>query len=218
MKTVVFLVSGGGGNFKFFYFALKHNLISGIKLSLIADRECDAIEFARVNDIENFLISYNRADPYALNCVLEKINPDVIVTNWHKIIDESTVSRFFGKLINLHYSLLPAFGGLIGIEPIRRAYENGCKFIGPTCHLVDQGVDTGRILSQAVFNTERPFEAAITLMFRKGCLVLLSGIQKKLGAKLVVVQSTRTDGTYSPELGFDESLFDERFWMDILGD
>lgn len=215
MKTVVFLVSGSGGNLKFFHFALKNNLISGLKLIVVADRECGAIEFARKNDIKNSLIAYSKSDSHGLNIILDKINSDIIVTNWNKIIDEKTLLRHCGKFINLHYSLLPAFPGLIGIEPIKRAYEQRCKFIGPTCHLVDEGVDTGRILSQAVFTTEKPFEEAVTVMFKKGCLVLLNGIQQILGKSLVATQSTSSDDTYSPKLGFDDSLFDEDFWRQI---
>lgn len=215
MKTVVFLVSGGGGNLKFFYFALKNNLISGLKLIVVADRECGAIEFARMNSIKNSLIVYSKSDSHGLNIFLDRINPDIIVTNWNKIIDRDTILRHFGKFINLHYSLLPAFAGLIGIEPMNRAYEQNCKFIGPTCHLVDEGVDTGKIISQAVFTTERPFEEAVTMMYKKGCLVLLNGIQQILGESLVATQSNSSDDTYSPKLSFDDSLFGEDFWREI---
>jgi len=212
MNTVVFLVSGGGGNFKFFYLAMKNNLISEIKLSVIADRECGALDFARRNNVENHLITYNSSNPKALNQILESIKPDIIVTNWHKIIDEGTVAKYLGKLINLHYSLLPAFGGMIGVEPIKRAYEKGSKYIGPTCHLVDEGVDSGKILSQAIFTTDRPFEEAVNLMFRKGCLVLLSGIEQALGQSISIVRANRLDGSYSPTPGFDESACGEEFW------
>lgn len=215
MKTLVFLVSGNGGNFKFFYFALKKNIISGLKLVVVADRECGAIEFARMNGVQNSLIVYSKSDSHILNIVLDEINPDIIVTNWNKIIDKDTILRHFGKFINLHYSLLPAFAGLIGIEPLKRAYAQNCKFIGPTCHLVDEGVDTGRILSQAVFTTERTFEEAVPAMFKKGCLVLLNGIQQILGGSLVVTQFANLDCTYSPKLGFDDSLFDEDFWREM---
>lgn len=215
MKSVVFLASGGGGNFRFFHFALKKNLISEIKLSVIADRECGALDFARSHDIENHLIAYKRSAPEALNQILDSIKPDIIVTNWHKIIDEGTVAKYRGKFVNLHYSLLPAFVGLIGVEPIKRAYEQGCKFIGPTCHLVDEGVDTGKILSQAIFTTERPFEDAVNLMFRKGCLVLLSGIQQILGQNISTACAVGSDRSYSPQLGLDESLFNEKFWKEL---
>lgn len=215
MISLVFLVSGGGGNLRFIYSALENNVISGVKLSVIADRECGALEFARGKSIDNYLISYSQYNSCSLNSLLDKINPDIVVTNWSKIIDKNTVLKFFGKFINLHYSLLPAFSGLIGVEPIKRAYEQGCKFIGPTCHLVDEGVDTGRIISQAVFTTDRTFDEAVSLMFKKGCIVLLAGIEEVLGRNLVMDRSTILNHAYSPVLGFDEFLFNEKFWIEI---
>lgn len=214
MKHIVFLASGGGGNLKFFHQAILKGVISNVRLSVIADRECGSIEYAAKHGIDNHIVSYSRAAPDDLVVLLEDMRPDVIVTNWHKIIDEQTVRQYSGKLVNLHYSLLPAFAGLIGVDPIKQAYAKGCKFIGPTCHLVDEGVDTGPILAQAVFTTERSIEEAISLMFRKGCMVLLSGIQNLLKTNLVVAVGLSNE-SYSPRLTFDESVFDEDFWKKV---
>ena len=215
MTHIIFLASGNGGNLKFFYLAQKRNIVSNIRLSVIADRECGSISFARENSLENYVINYKKSNSSEFIDILEELKPDIIVTNWHKIIDESTVQVFNGRLINLHYSLLPAFGGLIGIEPIKRAYAQGCKYIGPTCHLVDEGVDTGKIISQAIFKTNIPIHAAIDLMFRKGCLVLLNGIQQVVGKKIVEELSVSDDLSYSPSLGFDEKVFPVEFWKDL---
>ena len=216
MKKIVFLASGNGGNLKFFFLAQKNNIISKIQLIVIADRECGSLEFARNNSLENYVVNYKRSDAKEFTDVLEKIKPDIIVTNWHKIIDEVTIRTFKGKFINLHYSRLPAFGGLIGIEPIKRAYDQGCRYVGPTCHLVDEGVDTGKIISQAIFLTDIPMVDAVDLMFRKGCLVLLNGIQQVTGEKLIGKIATSTeDFLFSPTLGFDEKAFSEDFWKEL---
>lgn len=176
MKHIIFLASGGGGNFKFFHRAIENNIVSSIRLSMIADRECGAIEYAKKMELDNHIISYSRNNPSILQQLLHEKQPDFIVTNWHKIIDADTVRQHQGKIVNLHYSLLPAFGGLIGTEPIKKAYEQGFKYIGPTCHLVDEGVDTGKIIAQGVFTTDRSPDEAVTMMFRTGCLVLLNGL------------------------------------------
>lgn len=221
MKNIIFLASGNGGNLKFFHLAQKRGLISGIRLSVVADRECGSLDFARKNSLENHMINYERSDAKELTGILEGANPDIIVTNWHKIIDEGTVRAFKGKFVNLHYSLLPAFGGLIGTEPIYRAYAQGCKFIGPTCHLVDEGVDTGKIISQAIFKTDIPIDEAIKEMFRRGCLVLLVGVQQLLDENLVVQPVIRA-GTYdslscgfAPSPDFDVSNLPEDFWKEL---
>jgi phosphoribosylglycinamide formyltransferase-1 len=211
MKHILFLASGNGGNLKFFHQALTQGLLAGIRLSVVADRECGAIEYAKKNGLPHQVINYQRASPQALDDILNREQPEIIVTNWHKVIDANTVANHSGRLINLHYSLLPAFGGEIGIKPIQQAYAQGCKFIGPTCHLVDEGVDTGRILSQAVFATDISQEDAVDLMFRKGCLILLNSIETILGVELAVHRGVSGE-MYSPRLSFDEGAFDENFW------
>lgn len=216
MRKIVFLASGNGGNLKFLYLALQYNLILNLDLFVIADRECGSINFAREKILNNYVIRYSRTDTKELNDILDTIEPDIVVTNWHKIIDELTVKKYAGKLINLHYSLLPAFAGLIGIEPIKHAYEQNCQYIGPTCHYVDEGVDTGRIISQAIFTTDISIDEAVVRMFRAGCLSLLSGIQCILKEDGVISQSAASKKfMFSPALKFDQGQFTEAFWNEL---
>jgi phosphoribosylglycinamide formyltransferase-1 len=57
------------------------------------------------------------------------------------------VSAFPGRIVNIHPSLLPAFPGL---ESQRQALEHGAKFSGCTVHFVDENLDAGPIILQAV--------------------------------------------------------------------
>lgn len=208
---ICFLASGGGGNFKFFKMAIEENLIKNIELFLIADRECGSLDFAQDNGLYNKKINYKRSDNKELLQELEKINPDIIVTNWHKIIDEEVVKKYYGKLINLHYSLLPAFDGLIGIEPIKQAYEKNCQYVGTTCHYVDEGVDSGKIISQALVKTDITIDEAIQEIFKKGCLILLNSIVK-LSDEEIIEKSQNNKFEYSPNLLFDNKIFNDEFW------
>jgi phosphoribosylglycinamide formyltransferase-1 len=61
------------------------------------------------------------------------------------LLDAAFVARFEGRMINVHPSLLPSFPGIRAIE---QALEYGVKVFGVTVHLVDAGVDTGRIVLQ----------------------------------------------------------------------
>lgn len=214
MTHILFLVSGGGGNLKFFHRAIENKILSNIRLSIIADRDCGAIEYAKRMKLENHTIQYSRSSPSILQRLLCQKQPDFIFTNWHKIIDADTVRQHRGKFVNLHYSLLPAFGGLIGIEPIKRAYKQGCKYIGPTCHLVDEGVDTGKILAQGIFTTDRSFDEAVKMMFQTGCLVMLNGMSVLMGQH---DQQKISDDVpqFSPKLTVDNFFFDERFWQEV---
>jgi len=59
-------------------------------------------------------------------------------------------SRFVGRVINIHPSLLPAFGGkgFHGMHVHRAVIDRGCTISGCTVHLVDDEYDHGRILLQ----------------------------------------------------------------------
>ena len=208
---VCFLASGDGGNFKFLHLAKELRLLDGVELTVIADRECDSISYAKKHNIYAKVIHYRQNKNHSLLAELDYISPDIIVTNWHKIIDEKVVSIYNGKLINLHYSLLPAFGGLIGIEPIKEAYKQNCKFIGTTCHYVDEIVDGGSIISQAVVKTNIPIEDAINEVFRKGCLILLNSLIM-ISDKNIIDVSKNTKYDFSPALKFNDEIFDNNFW------
>ena len=208
---ICFLASGGGGNFKFFNLAKDLGIIYNVELFLVADRDCGSLEYANEKNIYNKKIIYKRDNNIEFLQELEKINPDIIITNWHKIIDSEVVNKYQGKLINLHYSLLPAFDGLIGIEPIKQAYEKNCSYAGTTCHYVDEGVDSGKIISQAIVKTDIPIELAIQKIFEQGCLILLNSILL-IGNKEIITKKENNKFEYSPDLLFDDSQFDEFFW------
>lgn len=210
MKKIVFLASGNGGNMKFIHQAQKKKLISfDVKLYIVSDRGCGSLAYAKENDIENYQINYDRKNPSELQSVLKGIIPDIIVSNWHKIIDEDTVTQYKGKIINLHYSLLPAFAGLIGVKPIEMAYNQGCQYVGATCHEVDKGVDTGKILSQMIVKTNVPIYEAIESVFRGGCLILLNTMMDSNEGVL------KEDTSFSPNLNFDKRMFNDMFWKEL---
>jgi len=57
------------------------------------------------------------------------------------------IRAFQGRILNIHPALLPSFPG---IEAQKQALEYGAKFTGCTVHFVDEGVDTGAVVCQAV--------------------------------------------------------------------
>ena len=214
MLKICFLVSGGGGNMKFMHLAKKIHKLKDFELSVIADRDCASIEFAEKNNIQAKIVQYSRDNNKSLVDTLQAIGPDIIITTWAKIIDKYIVKKYLGKMINLHYSLLPAFAGQMGIEPIENAYKQNCQYVGVTCHHVDENVDTGEIISQAIVQTDIPIEHAVEEVFRKGCLILLNSIMI-VSNQILLDPSENDQFHYSPRLTFDEALFDEAFWKKL---
>ena len=69
----------------------------------------------------------------------------VVLAGYMQIMGSSFLSKFPGRVINLHPALLPAFPGL---DAIGQALDYGVKVFGVTVHFVDEGVDTGPIILQ----------------------------------------------------------------------
>ena len=70
----------------------------------------------------------------------------VVCAGWDRIFIPEFEATFRGKIINVHPSLLPAFGG--GLHAIRDALEYGVKVTGCTVHFVTNELDAGPIISQ----------------------------------------------------------------------
>ncbi len=71
----------------------------------------------------------------------------VCLAGFMRVIKRTFLSAFSGRIINIHPSLLPAFPGL---EAWRQAVEYGVRFSGCTVHYVNEQVDGGQIILQAV--------------------------------------------------------------------
>ncbi len=71
----------------------------------------------------------------------------LILAGFMRILKKTMLDAFAGKILNIHPALLPAFPGL---EVQKKALEYGVKFAGCTVHFVDETVDGGPIITQAV--------------------------------------------------------------------
>jgi phosphoribosylglycinamide formyltransferase-1 len=69
----------------------------------------------------------------------------VALAGYMQLVSASFVERFRGRIINVHPALLPSFPGL---DAIGQALEHGVKVTGVTVHFVDEGTDTGPVISQ----------------------------------------------------------------------
>jgi phosphoribosylglycinamide formyltransferase-1 len=75
----------------------------------------------------------------------------VVLAGFMRVLSPDFVRAFPEKIINIHPSLLPAFAGL---DVHRRVVEHGVKFSGCTVHFVNEEVDTGPIIIQAVVQVQ----------------------------------------------------------------
>ena len=71
----------------------------------------------------------------------------VCLAGFMRIMSPEFIKHYRGRILNIHPAILPSFPGL---HAQRQAVEYGVKYSGCTVHFVDEGVDTGPIILQAV--------------------------------------------------------------------
>jgi len=115
------------------------------------DRDCPAAEVAAAASLPTFRVRLaDHPDRDAWDAALTEAaaahSPDLVVSaGFMKILGKQFLSRFQGRILNTHPTLLPAFPGAHGVAD---ALTHGVKVTGCTVHLVDAGTDTGPILAQ----------------------------------------------------------------------
>ncbi|MBK9281072.1 MAG: hypothetical protein IPM93_23175 [Candidatus Obscuribacter sp.] len=224
MIKILFLVSGQGGTLKFLHNYSRHFDNDIEIIGVIADRECGAVDYARENGLTSSIVQYSRLNPIALHQALHQVEPDLIVTNIHKILDVGCLLIHPGRFINLHYSLLPAYSGLIGMATLEEARKQQVRFIGATCHFVTEQVDAGQIISQACFpvSWDESTDLLRQIIYRSACLCMLNAIYSatRLSGEADYAGSALQNVlgkpvSFSPKLGFHPCTLDEGFWTDF---
>ena len=149
--NIVVCASGGGGNFRSL---IKYQCDYGYHISLlIVDRECPAIKIAKENGI-----SYSVLEKKVLGKSFfeefEKIVPIdtnlIVLAGFLPIIPKWICEKWERKIINIHPSLLPKYGGkgMYGVKVQEAVLRNHEKYAGCTVHYVDSEIDTGEIIAQ----------------------------------------------------------------------
>ncbi|NYT05491.1 MAG: phosphoribosylglycinamide formyltransferase [Methanomicrobiales archaeon] len=152
MKRIAVLASGRGSNFQALIDRIADGYIPAECVRLITDNpEAYAVERARAAGILVTVVAYpaypdKQSYEAALLSAMEGCNADLFVlAGYMRILGETIVRRFSGRMINIHPALLPSFSGL---HAQRQAIAYGAKVSGCTVHFVDEGMDTGPIIIQ----------------------------------------------------------------------
>lgn len=148
---VAVLASGAGTNLQALIDRVHGR--EGVELVAVAsDRPAaQALERARAAGVaaEAFLLGahQNRAgrDRAMASWLAERETELVVLAGYMQLLSPEFLSRFPGRVINVHPALLPAFPGIGAVE---QALEYGVKVFGVTVHFVDEGVDTGPVILQ----------------------------------------------------------------------
>jgi len=153
MKKIVVFASGSGSNFETIVKKL-HNNICEVALLVCDKPDAYCLERADklgIKTLQLTLKNFQSKACYETEIIkyLREIKPELIVlAGYMKLIGETLLNEYEGKIINIHPSLLPAFPGANGIDD---ALRYGVKVMGVTVHYVDAGMDTGKIIDQDSF-------------------------------------------------------------------
>jgi phosphoribosylglycinamide formyltransferase-1 len=157
-KRIGVLLSGRGSNFDALAASVAAGRIPNAEISIVvSNREtAQGIEKARARGIEARVIPSKGLERDAYDrlvvAALREKNVDLVcLAGYMRLLSPYFVKEFPQRILNIHPSLLPAFPGL---ESQRQALEHGAKFSGCTVHFVDENLDAGPIVVQAVVPIE----------------------------------------------------------------
>ncbi|XMB72980.1 phosphoribosylglycinamide formyltransferase [Mycoplasmatota bacterium WC30] len=159
MRRIAIFASGFGSNFQAIQAAIDNQILNAKIELLISDKpKCLAIERAKHLNINVF--SFN-APQYSTKALYEKEILYKLVTNridlvvlagYMRIIGDTLLKGFKGKIINIHPSLLPSFKGK---DAIGQAINAKVKITGVTVHYVNEELDSGQIIAQEALDISK---------------------------------------------------------------
>lgn len=148
-KNYVILISGRGSNMM----ALVEAQLPGRCAAVIADRpEAKGLAWAAERGVPTAVVNFRdfadrSAFDAALAAEIDRHGPDlVLLAGFMRVLGESFVRGYEGRLLNIHPSLLPSFPGL---KTHAKAIEAGVKLHGCTVHFVTPDLDCGPVIIQA---------------------------------------------------------------------
>jgi phosphoribosylglycinamide formyltransferase-1 len=156
--NIAVLVSGGGTNLQALIDAEKTGKLPSGRIALVvSDREgAYALRRAEAHNISHCVIvkagfaSFDEYDRALCALLVENRIDLAVLAGFLSIIGPAVLRAFPQRIINIHPSLLPAFGGrgFYGLTVHQAALRRGVKVSGATVHYVDGEVDGGRIIAQ----------------------------------------------------------------------
>ena len=146
IKTAVF-ISGTGSNLKSLIKFSKTKK-SPISINLIISNKSKAKGLKLGNKIMKKVFNFkkkHKIENQILYVLKEHEIKMICLAGFMKILSKSFISKFRGKILNIHPSLLPKYKGL---NTHQRALNNKEKYSGCTVHFVNSRIDSGRIILQ----------------------------------------------------------------------
>jgi phosphoribosylglycinamide formyltransferase-1 len=148
------LVSGRGSNLDAILTAVAERRLSATVALVVSNRPGAAgLARAEARGVPTAVLEHGRfADRATYDAALVELLrgrgvDTVALAGFDRLVTGGFLAAFPGRVVNVHPALLPAFPGL---HAQRQALEHGARFSGVTVHFVDEQMDHGPIIAQAV--------------------------------------------------------------------
>ena len=151
------LISGRGSNLKAIIESIKSGYLDKVDLKVVvANKNALGLKYAKESGIPYHVvprivdgnkIPIEKHDKKIMETLEEYAIDLIVLAGYDQILQKEFVGRYKWKIMNIHPSLLPSFGGTLHGQ--KDALDYGVKISGCTVHFVEEGVDTGPIIIQA---------------------------------------------------------------------
>ena len=152
-RRVAILISGRGSNMRSLTLAAAEEDFPAVIVAIISNRpDAEGLAFARSAGIPTHILNHKsfasrEAFDAALDQLLQDMDAEVVcLAGFMRLFSAAFVSKWEGRMINIHPSLLPSFKGL---HPHAQALAAGVRISGCTVHFVVLETDSGPIIGQA---------------------------------------------------------------------
>ena len=185
---IAVFISGSGSNLQSIIDNIENGNLNCEISYVIADRECFGLERAEKHGIKSIMLDkklFGNKLSDEISAILEngiEKTDYIVLAGYLSILSESFINKWNRKIINIHPSLLPKFGGkgMYGMNVHRAVIEAKETESGCTIHFVDTGVDTGEVILQIkvpVLSDDTP-EILQKRVLEKEHILLIEGIKK----------------------------------------
>ncbi len=153
MSKITVLVSGNGSNLQSIIDAIEIDGLQCEISAVIADRQCYALERAKLAKIPTFLVERKEYREKLSAEIAKLIDDDcelIVLAGFLSILNEEFTHSWQNKIINIHPSLLPKYGGhgMWGMKVHEAVIANRETESGCTIHFVNDEIDAGEIIHQ----------------------------------------------------------------------
>jgi phosphoribosylglycinamide formyltransferase-1 len=200
MKNIAVLASGRGTNLQAIIENTENGTLKANLVCVVSDnKDAKALERARQHNVEAVYLDPGpkktwlipEVEAQYVKALQDRSVELVCLAGFMRILKKPFLDAFQGRILNIHPALLPSFPGL---DVQRKALEYGVKFSGCTVHFVDETVDGGPIVTQAVvpvLDDDTPEKLADRILkeehriYTEAINIVVSGKYKIVGRRVI---------------------------------